>query len=93
MQIVDGNAVAGALHGMFRADPTMLIVACGHCGTAGPLAGTVVEQDDYAAIVRCRTCTRTLLTVFEEDDGVAVTVASLARITLPAASIAESELR
>ncbi|BDI23137.1 hypothetical protein L3i23_19130 [Herbiconiux sp. L3-i23] len=84
MQIVDGNAIAGELSGLFRADPTMLVAVCGECGAAGPLGGTMVERDDFAAIVRCRSCTHTLFTVLDEPGGLAVVIASLARLQQPA---------
>jgi hypothetical protein len=37
----------------------------------------VVEIDDVAAIVRCRSCSHTLLTVLHEDDDVRLVVGML----------------
>src|SRR5262245_40259016 len=60
---VDGNAAAGMLWDVFGADVTALIGVCGGCGSHAPMAETVVELDEVAAIVRCRACTHTLFTV------------------------------
>lgn len=80
ISIVDGNALAGVLSGLFAADPTLLTLVCGHCGRSGPLAETVVEQSTVSAIVRCRGCTRTLLVVGTADGQVRVRLAALAEL-------------
>ena len=74
---VDGNALAGVLSEVFEGDVTALIGVCGGCGAAAPLAQTVVELDDVAAIVRCRSCTHTLFTVLRDAQGARVVLASL----------------
>jgi DNA-directed RNA polymerase subunit RPC12/RpoP len=74
---VDGNAAAGLLTEVFAVDVTTMRGACGACGSAGPLAEAVVELDDVAAIIRCRTCTHTLMTVLRTDDGVRLVIGSL----------------
>lgn len=78
----DGNALAGALSSLFAVDPTMLVVECSSCGATGALAGTDVERDAYAAIVRCRSCTHTLFTVIDHDGWVRIVVASLGGLTV-----------
>jgi DNA-directed RNA polymerase subunit RPC12/RpoP len=75
--VVDGNAVAGLLTELFETDASMLIGVCGECGASAPLAETVVELDERAAIVRCRTCTHTLFTVLRSGDAVRLRLASL----------------
>lgn len=80
---LDGNAVVGTWTDLFAVDPSVLVLTCAHCGTAGPLGGTVVEDDGRCAIVRCRACTRTLLTLLRETGGVSVSIAALARIDTP----------
>lgn len=77
---LDGNAIVGTWADLFSVDPSVLILTCAHCGAAGPLGGTVVEDDGRCAIVRCRACTRTLLTLVREGDGVSVSIAALARL-------------
>lgn len=88
---LDGNAVVGVLADVFAVDPSVLVVTCAHCGVAGPLAGTAVEDDGQCAIVRCRACTRTILTLARGAEGVSVRIAALARIDTPHPSAARSE--
>jgi hypothetical protein len=59
----DGNAIAGPLGEIFRADMTMATAECKTCGAAMLLADTVVEMDDAGFIVFCPSCTHTLFTV------------------------------
>jgi hypothetical protein len=66
---VDGNVLAGVLTGILDGDVTSMIGVCGGCGATGPLAETIVEIDERAAIVRCRTCTHTLITVLADREG------------------------
>jgi len=83
---VDGNALAGMLSAVFAGDPTLLTVVCGHCGRSGPLAEAVVERDHVCAIVRCRGCTRTLLSVLAGPaGGVSLRLAALAELRSAAA--------
>ena len=77
MSRVDGNAAAGLLAEIFAVDVTTMTGGCGECGAAGPLAETVVEIDEVAAIIRCRTCTHTLMTVMRADEGVRLVIGSL----------------
>jgi hypothetical protein len=69
---VDGNVLAGLLDGMLDGDATTLVGVCAGCGAAAPLAETVVEIDETAAIARCRSCTHTLLTVLQDGPAVRV---------------------
>ena len=75
--VVDGNVVAGMLWDVFEADVTALIGVCGGCGSSAPVAEAVVEIDEAAAIVRCRSCTHTLFTVLRERDQVRVVLGTL----------------
>ncbi|SBS74293.1 DUF6510 family protein [uncultured Microbacterium sp.] len=79
---VDGNALAGLLADVFAGDMTMALLACGHCGQVGPLAAASVEDDGAAAIVRCRACTRTLLTVLRLDGRLSLRIGGLSRLDL-----------
>jgi hypothetical protein len=69
---VDGNAVAGLLSELFDGDVTVLRGVCDGCGAEAALAEAVVELDETAAIVRCRSCTHTLFTVMRDGDSVRV---------------------
>lgn len=66
---VDGNAAAGMLWDVFGTDVTALVGVCGGCGSAAAFAETIVELDEAAAIVRCRSCTHTLFTVLRDGQG------------------------
>lgn len=81
--VVDGNAAAGMLWDVFEADVTAVIGVCGGCGAAAPIAETVVELDDRAAIVRCRSCTHTLFTVLRDGDRVRVVLGVLHELVRP----------
>ncbi len=61
--VVDGNAAAGILSEIFAGEVTTIVGTCGGCGMVAPLAEAVVELDEVGAIVRCRGCTHTLVTV------------------------------
>lgn len=78
--VVDGNAAAGLLWDVFGADVTALTGVCRACARRAPLAEAVVELDDVAAIVRCRTCTHTLLTVLREGDRVRLVLGALGEL-------------
>jgi hypothetical protein len=78
---VDGNALAGILSEALAGDITVLIGVCDGCGSAAPLAETVVELDETAAIVRCRSCTHTLLTVLRDGDGIRIVFGMLRELS------------
>ncbi|MCC2032060.1 hypothetical protein KEC57_07650 [Microbacterium sp. BWT-G7] len=79
-EILDGNAAAGLLTDVFDTDVTALIAVCAGCGAAAPFAETVVELDEAAAIVRCRSCTHTLLTVLRQGQEVRVVIGMLGEL-------------
>ena len=86
--VVDGNAAAGILSEIFAGDVTLLAGECGGCGTVAPLAEAVVELDDVAAIVRCRGCTHTLITVLRSGEGLRVVIGALRELSAePAADV------
>jgi len=79
--IVDGNAAAGILSEIFTGDVTILVGVCGPCGAVAPLGETLVELDEFAAIVRCRGCTHTLLTVLRAETGTRVLIGGLRELS------------
>jgi hypothetical protein len=80
--IVDGNAAAGLLSEVFAGDPTIFVGTCRGCGAEAVLAEAVVEIDEAAAIIRCRSCTHTLLTVLREPAGLRLVVGTLRDLRL-----------
>ena len=89
--VVDGNAAAGLLMDAFGADVTALTAVCGGCGAVSSFAETVVELDEVAAIVRCRTCTHTLLTVLRDARGTRAVIGMLREVRRPAADLSRAE--
>lgn len=61
--LVDGNALVGILEEAFGAAAETLTLTCGACADAVALAEAAVELAPTSAIVRCRRCTHTTLTV------------------------------
>lgn len=84
VQRVDGNALAGVLAGWVAGDATMIEAECRECGSVAPLATTIVERDGFADIVRCRGCTRTLLTVLHGPAGDRVVFGAVRSWVMPA---------
>ena len=80
---VDGNALAGLMADVLDGDATLLVGTCAGCGSIAPLAETVVEMDETAAIVRCRSCTHTLITVLRDDTGVRIVFGMLRELRRP----------
>jgi hypothetical protein len=78
--VVDGNAVAGLLSEVFAGDPTMFVGTCRGCGAVAVFAEAVVEMDDDAAIVRCRSCTHTLFTVLRDGHSVRLVIGALREV-------------
>lgn len=76
-RMVDGNALSGPLAEVLRTDASIVRIRCAHCGSAGMLAEAIVELDDSAAIVRCRSCTHTLFTAAWTMDAVTLTIGGL----------------
>ena len=72
--IVDGNAVAGLLSDALQSDATLLKLTCGTCGDQSVLAEALVELDEAGAIVRCRSCTHTMLTLLRRPEGVTLRI-------------------
>ena len=80
--VVDGNAAAGILSEVFTGDVTRMLAECGGCGSVAPLAEAVVEIDETAAIVRCRGCTHTLVTVLRTGADVRVVMGALRELVV-----------
>lgn len=61
--MVDGNALIGILEEAFGAAAATLTMTCGSCADAAALSAAAVELAPTSAIVRCRRCTHTTLTL------------------------------
>ncbi|GAA1950374.1 DUF6510 family protein [Microbacterium deminutum] len=80
--VVDGNAAAGILSEVFAGDVTTIVGTCGGCGSAAPFAEAIVEIDEFAAIVRCRGCTHTLVTVLRGGSQTRIVVGTLRELVI-----------
>lgn len=89
--VVDGNAAAGLLMDVLDTDVTTLTAVCGGCGAVSSFAQTIVEIDEVAAIVRCRSCTHTLLTVLRDASGTRAVIGMLREVRRPGADLSRAE--
>jgi Family of unknown function (DUF6510) len=80
---VDGNALAGPLSEIFRADMTMATGTCASCGDASPLATSMVYLKPKTYIVRCHVCEAILLTIRQSASATRVDLSGIASLTLP----------
>jgi len=53
---LDGNAAAGALAEIFRAEMTLAVSTCAGCGDARPVAELRVYLDAPGVVLRCANC-------------------------------------
>jgi ribosomal protein S27E len=59
---LDGNAAAGMLSEVFKADMTTAVGTCASCGMTGPLGAALVYMA-AGTVVRCPKCSALLMTV------------------------------
>jgi hypothetical protein len=80
MYPVDGNAFGGLLLEIFGTEMTSAIGTCAHCGNVAPVADGVVYLRAPGSIMRCRTCTATLMIVVKRRDTNCVDLLGLASL-------------
>jgi hypothetical protein len=78
---VDGNALAGALSEVFRADMTAAVCCCGRCGDTTTLA-TEMVYGAHGAVVRCRSCDDVLITIVGTPDRVVLSFPGVSSVTV-----------
>jgi hypothetical protein len=78
MDALDGNAIAGLLHGVFGNELTTAASVCGHCGDTRPVAELVVYVRAPGTVVRCRTCASVLMVLVEVREITCVDLNGLA---------------
>ncbi len=54
--MVDGNAVAGRLEGIFAQDMTVAVARCAGCGNGVPMAGLMAFTHGPGVVLRCPGC-------------------------------------
>lgn len=86
---VDGNALAGPLSEIFRADMTLAAGECRHCHDTTVLARALVEMDEAGFAVHCCECSHVLFTVIRTGDRTWVDLQGIAGLEFPTATSAE----
>jgi ribosomal protein S27E len=80
MSPLDGNAIGGLLLEVFSTEMTAAVVTCATCGTAGPVAETIVYLDAPGTVIRCRSCTAVLMMIMRRGGLNCVGMAGLAAL-------------
>jgi hypothetical protein len=65
MEALDGNAIAGLMLELFRAEMTTATGRCEHCGATAQLAEAVVYLQGPGTVARCRSCDSVLMVVVQ----------------------------
>ena len=66
--VLDGNALAGALGELFAVDATTVVGRCAGCGSVAPIGVAVAYLHGPGAIARCRGCAAVLLRLVRGPD-------------------------
>jgi Family of unknown function (DUF6510) len=83
MDVLDGNAIAGALADLFGAEMTDVAGACAHCGARGPVAELTVYLRGPGTVVRCRSCQGIVMVLVEVRGVTCVDLMGLAALDPP----------
>lgn len=84
MDVLDGNAIAGALADVFGAEMTEAAGACAHCGAQGQVAELTVYLRGPGTVVRCRSCQGIVMVLVEARGVTCVDLMGLAALDAPA---------
>jgi phage FluMu protein Com len=68
-QVLDGNALAGTLEGLFGGDMTAVPGRCAHCGTVSAVGAMRAYTRAPGAVLRCPACKEVVLRVVETVDA------------------------
>jgi hypothetical protein len=84
METLDGNAIAGRLHEIFREEMTAVTATCAWCGFAAVIANGVVYPRLPGEIVRCRNCEGLLMVITRVHGVNCVDLRGIAAMESPA---------
>ena len=70
--MLDGNAVAGLLQGIFAAEMTASPTVCAHCGHAGAVGTLLAFTQAPGAVLRCPACEQVVLRIVQTPDALYV---------------------
>ncbi len=65
MNELDGNAIGGLLHQVFRTEMTAATGTCAACGSSAAVAEFVVYSRAPGTVARCRTCASVLMVIVQ----------------------------
>jgi hypothetical protein len=84
---LDGNALAGALSGLFAVDMTVVRGRCAGCGAMAPLGAQHLYRNPGApgAVLRCAACGQALLVLVDTPQGCRLTLRGLRWLDVGAA--------
>ncbi|MDX6523491.1 MAG: hypothetical protein QOI17_1004 [Gaiellales bacterium] len=87
MDVLDGNAIAGALADVFGVEMTDAAGTCAHCGAHGPVAELTVYVRGPGTVVRCRSCQGIVMVLAEVRGVTCVDLMGLAALDAPPAPL------
>jgi hypothetical protein len=87
MDVLDGNAIAGALAEVFGVEMTDADGTCAHCGAHGPVAELTVYVRGPGTVVRCRSCQGMVMVLVEVRGVTCVDLMGLAALDAPPAPV------
>lgn len=83
--VLDANAVAGLLAGLFGGDVTGSPGECAHCHTVSMVGTLRAYTRAPGTVLRCPACTQVVLRVVETPTGMLVDLAGIRTLRLPRA--------
>lgn len=83
MAHLDGNVLAGQLHGFFAFEPTTAQGQCGGCGDIAVLAQAAVFGQPMGSVVRCRNCGDVLMVIVERQGQTSFSMRGLRWVAAP----------
>ncbi len=63
--MLDGNAIAGLLDGMFGSDMTTTAAECAHCGNTAAMGALLAFTQAPGIVLRCPACESVVLRIVE----------------------------
>jgi hypothetical protein len=69
-EVLDGNALAGALASVFGVDVTLVPGQCAHCGAVTMVGALRAYTRAPGAVLRCPVCDQVVLRLVETDGAV-----------------------
>jgi hypothetical protein len=65
--VLDGNAVAGAMHALFGRDMTVVPGRCAHCGRMSMVGAMRAYTRAPGAVLRCPHCDRVVIRIVRTE--------------------------